>query len=428
MAPDAPITMSEIDLREALATHILTFFVESRDFNGIPVRELIRRAGQPRDRVLAELAELVSQGQVALAFGSYSANPHIKRLPDLPIDEQLQRMKRADVDTDACAYPTSAVIEQRADLTPYKGQPFTRRLAVADAQLTPVFFDLEVLEKYFRNPIYHFQFNDLGGNISIADKHYQSAEINERDKVHIDFGIAYDERRRRVVVAYLRYLADLSPEHQRIWDAHLAAGPCVMNSDYARATINGDFPEHWSAYQAFLVEQVEINKLSVLIDKPPLFRETFEEQKRPKEYMPMLLPTKKNFDAFVHTLDKMLSENINHDFFKGDVPLLDEKGRAKGTLNLLRDFLDKRYRDGDKNRIGVELVAPLKEVRDLRRKPAHKLEGDAHDPSLPAAQDELLGRVIRTLTKLRLVLMSHPKAKGQYQPPEWLDGDKIVFY
>ena len=47
--------------------------------------------------------------------------------------------------------------------------------------------------------------------------------------------------------------------------------PCVMNSDYARATLYGQRPKHHSAYRAFLAELSQINKLSALIgNRSPL--------------------------------------------------------------------------------------------------------------------------------------------------------------
>jgi len=53
-------------------------------------------------------------------------------------------------------------------------------------------------------------------------KHYESSDTDDRDKVLLDtFGIAYDSNRNRVVVVYLRYLADLNPEHQQIWNTAL---------------------------------------------------------------------------------------------------------------------------------------------------------------------------------------------------------------
>ncbi len=150
----------------------------------------------------------------------------------------------------------------------------------------------------------------------------------------------------------------------------------------------------------------------------------------------MLRPTRRNFDDFVHLLDKMLSENIDRDFFAGDI-LLERKVQhadgvvvldRPGSIQLLEEWLDSRYRTGIGEKVGREIFAPMREIRKLRQKPAHALSGDEFDRSLPSQQDELLGRVCRTLTQLRLALSSHPKARNHYTPPAWLDGDRIVFY
>jgi hypothetical protein len=50
-----------------------------------------------------------------------------------------------------------------------------------------------------------------------------------------------------------------------------------------------------------------------------LFRETFDEEKRPLEFATMLRPTRRQYLEFAQVLDKMLSDNVNRDFFKGDI-------------------------------------------------------------------------------------------------------------
>jgi hypothetical protein len=335
-----------------------------------------------------------------------------------------------------CVYPASRVLQSVVSNSRYEGRPFTKRLFLGEAQLTPVFFDLDVLEKYSRDPRYSFEFHDYSGSISISDSHYSSTTVRDRDKVLLaTFGIGYDANRHRVVIAYLRYLSDLSPEHQQIWNAHILNEPCVMNSDYARATIYGAWPQHRSAYEALLAEQEEINKLSEMIGKPRLFRETYSEARRPAEFRPMLRPTKRNFDDFVHLLDKMVSENINKDFFRGDIALetrqtIDEETvvTPKGTLTLLQQWFDTRYRTADGRRVGKEVTEALKKVRGLRQTPAHRVTGDEFDPNLPKQQDELVAAVIRSLMSIRLILSAHPLARGRYEPPDWLDSSTIVFY
>lgn len=427
-------------IRKKLATRIGEFFLQSRDFNGISLRQL---AVEGRDIMGLDLPgfrrhirALVRSSEVSLHFASHSENPYIKRLADLPTGAQLAKLDDCLSGEDVCcAYPAKSILAKMVDPSSYEGKPFTKRLMLGEPQLTPVFFDLDVLEKYTRDPRYSFEFHDYSGSIAISSIHYESPTVSERDKVLLStFGIAYDPDRRRVVTVYLRYLSDLSPEHQQIWNAHVASESSVIDSDYARATLYGEWPEHHSAYQALITEQAEINKLCTLIGKPPFFREVFD-QSRPKGFGPMLRPTKRNFDDFVHLLDKMMSENINKAFFEGDIPLKREQQaddgmivEAKGTLSLLEEWLDTRYRNMDGKRVGNEVTGGLKELRALRQKPAHKIVPDEFDATLPNRQDEVVARVIRSLTSIRLILSSHPSARGGYSPPEWLDGNKIVFY
>lgn len=414
---------------------IRDFFVDSRDFNGIPASGLARAVGLEWAELRPRIEALVRVRKVDAAFAGYAVNPHIKRLPDLPVDAQAKGLELEEP-TGICLYPAAEVVAASSDLSRYDGVPYLLRLALAEAQLTPVFFELSVLEKYFRDPRYSCHFHDRAGSISVHDEHYLSDQMAERDKVLLQsFGIGYDEKRSRVVVAYLRYLADLTSEHQQIWKAHEIAGKCTMNSDYERSSIHGMFPEHYSVYEALIQEQREINKLSQLIGKPPLFRATFEERKRPLEFSPMLRPTLRNLQEFALTLDKMLSENLNREFFRADILLEDRiaatdgsvEVRQLGTITLLERWLDANYRDRDGNDVGNDVVEPLREVRKARQPTAHSLSQDAYDSSLPNKQDALLAAALRSLQKLRLIFSSHPKASG-YSAPDWLDGHKIVFY
>jgi hypothetical protein len=422
-------------MKERVLNRVLEFFLGSSDFNGILLSQLCDEMKLTRAALQTIVAELMEDETVTLAFESHSINPHIKRLPDLPLHEQLERLHKDDPST-ICVYPSPKVISTTGGPSSNEARPFARRLALAEAQLTPVFFRLDVLDRYYRDPRYHFDFHDFGGSIAITSEHYESQDMDERDKVLLQtFGIGYDSKSSRVVIVYLRYLADLSPEHQQIWSAYVVTDECSMNSDYARATINGDWPIYNSAYEALLTEQAEINKLSELIGKPNLFRETLDE-KRPAGFHPMLQPTRKNFDDFVHLLDKMLSENINREFFQGDIPVAHEVERKDGkieidrpgTLRLLEEWLSSKCRTANGEDVSKEVVTPLKEIRKLRQQPAHGLKANVYNLAYTKQQDDLVGEVVHALTRLRLILWSHPKAKERYTPPDWLDGDKIVFY
>ena len=333
-------------------------------------------------------------------------------------------------------YPISQVLLGRPDLSHFEGRPFTRRLALGEPQLTAVFFELRVLEPYYRDPRFEFDFRDYSGKLTIRGDAYQSPETPERDKVLLQsFGIGYDQKRRRVVATFLRYLKDLTSEHQAIWAAHQIKEPCVMNSDYRDATLFGRWPRYHSAYVALLAEMKEICRLSEIIGKPPLFRQTWEHD-RPPGFHPMLRPSTRSFEDFVHVLDKMISENIGREFFQDDLPLEDSQERKDGrivvtflgTLTLLERWLSTFYRTSDGRDVAAEVLLPLKTIRKLRGPIAHRLTDDAYDEGLPEKQDRLVGDLVRGLTKLRLILSSHPRARSSYSAPRWLDGDNIVFY
>lgn len=414
---------------------IIDHFVHSGDFNGIPASQLGKQVDLSHPNLIPVLERLLLSEDIAIAFYCFQGNPHILRVspPDIQRQDELLI---SEPPSQFCIYPTANALAHRNDLTAFADRPFTKRLALGEPQLTPVFFELSALEPYYRDPRYLFHYVDMGGRISIRDEACRSSDVHDRDKIFLQtFGIAYDENSNRVLVVYLRYLADLSPEHQQIWNARVVKSSCAMNSDYERASLYGQWPEHYSVYQAFLTEIAEINRLSELIGKPPLFRNDFSAG-RPSGLHPMLRPTGRNLDEFIHLLDKMLSENLNRDFFRNDIPLEEEIPRedgkvqvvSLGTLRLLHNWLSRHYRSADNADVSDEILVPLKRIRALRKKPAHAIDEDNFDISLPGQQDKLIVDILQALQKLRLVLMSHPKARGKYQPPDWLDGDKIVLY
>jgi hypothetical protein len=96
---------------------------------------------------------------------------------------------------------------------------------------------------------------------------------------------------------------------------------------------------------------------------------------------------------------------------------------------LLERWLSASYRKADGTDGSRELVKPWRVIREIRQEPAHSLKADEYDLEYPDKQDDLLTEAIHSLTKLRLALSSFEEAKGKgYKAPDWLDGDKIVFF
>ena len=112
-------------------------FVNSRDFNGISASALTRAADLSWPQLRPRVEALVRARKVDAAFASHCVNPHIKRLPDISVEGQVKGLELEEP-TGICLYPTAEVIAASSGLRRYDGLPYTRRLAVAEAQLTPI--------------------------------------------------------------------------------------------------------------------------------------------------------------------------------------------------------------------------------------------------------------------------------------------------
>jgi hypothetical protein len=289
-------------------------------------------------------------------------------------------------------------------------------LALGEPQLRALAFDPAVLEVYRNDPRYRYSTNDISGHISVTSEHHESAGMKASDKVLLqDFGFAYNDKYERAVAVYLRYLADLSPEHQQIWHARGLGDDYQLHPDHYRTTILGEWPERISMFDALLEELQTINAMTKAMGLPPLFRQGFSG--RPHGFAFLVRPTTKEFQDFVQLLDKMLSDNINRDFFKGQLPLETETPRAdgkivvsqKGTITLLSEWLTKRYRTPDRGPLD-EALAVIRRVRQLRQRPAHAIDDIVFDKKLFAEQRQLMMDAYGAVRTLRLCLASHPMA------------------
>jgi hypothetical protein len=229
--------VNDAEVLSRLHSAVATYFLESGDFNGIAIAALAQQLGVSADKMSQMLQAALTSGTVELSFASKTGNPHIKRLAAETVETQRELLVIEDK-RGVCIYPGPTTMPAVIGQT-YDDRPYTKRLALVEAQLVPLFFDLVVLERYFRDPRFECWFGDSNGNITIGDKAYLSEETPERDKVSFKFGIGYDPRRTRVVAVFLYELASLSPEHQQAFRALEVGEPCVMNSDYERAAIWG---------------------------------------------------------------------------------------------------------------------------------------------------------------------------------------------
>ena len=155
-----------------------------------------------------------------------------------------------------------------------------------------------------------------------------------------------------------------------------------------------------------------------LKNRPPLFRDSFEES-RPREFAFLIRPTLNEFNDFVLLLDKMMSDNINRKFFSGEVEEQVERVRpdgrievqSKGTIALLEEWLTKRFRTPDP-KPKEELIDIFKEVRQKRQKPAHAVNANEFDQKYFHEERELMIRAYTAVRTLRLIFANWPEVRS----------------
>jgi len=344
-------------------------YLSSRDFNGFPLMD----AGLTRAELEPLLRELLESEQISLSVGSPHPNPHIKALRPAPTAEQLSALGATEDLAHVTAYPEKAHLRTVVDVDAYADRPFTLRLALGEVQLTPLFFELSVLEIYRNDPRYYYTTDDISGSISVTDKVFESSQMRESDQVVLQtFGFGYDEDLHRAVCVFLRYLSDLSPEHQQIWAARELGSGYRLHPAYYTSSILGDFYDGASIFEAFLAELEQIQKMCKAAGLPPLVHSSFQENK-PANFTFLIRPTLKELQDFHSTLDKLMSGNLGRDFFAEFLPSLEtEERRAdgrivvkpKGTIQLLEEWLQ-GFRTDDRSDI-EEMSKTFREVRDLR--------------------------------------------------------------
>lgn len=416
---------------KAASEHLLNlatdFYMKSLDFNGLPVHAL----DMDTDGLRALLRPLIEAGALYVNYGDRHPNPHILAFEPEPREQQLEKLATNDL-AGACLYPTVGHLEKVVDREAYRSRPYSLELALGYPTLGHHFFDLSILESYRNDPRYYYNF-DISGMISIHDDHFGQSTMAERDQVLLQsFGLALSKDHGWGVVVFRRYLSSLSPEHQQIWKAKQEddRDKFVPHPDYWRSSILGEWHEKLSLFRAFLEEMEQVNALCQHIGRPALFRNTYIEN-RPNDFGYLIRPTGRELANFAGVLDKMLSDNINRDFFQDEVPyedeLPDKKGRIvvtqRGTIRILDEWIKLKFRTSDTELI-EHAIKTLKDVRKKRNPNAHSIRPDEYDITLFKEQIKLMRNAYRAVVTLRQILQFHPAARG-YEVPSHLEDQEV---
>lgn len=434
-------------VRATIEQKIMDFFIESNDFNGIPLRDISKEFKIDYKSSIDIIKELVEADKITIQS---STNPHIIGFRHYPKESQIQILEDAknitveyqdflntkiaveNTEYPICLYPTQTELEKNRNLDEFGYAHYTKLLALGYPQLKPIFFDIEVLERYYSDPRFDFDFKDYSGKIYCKyDELYNPLTRNEDDVYIKSFGIGFDQHNNRVAVVFLRYLKNLTAEHQIYWKNKEITDNCKILEEYYQNMVEGKWTFSYSIFSAFLEELNCLNGLSKQIFDVCLFKETFNDGKRPREFSFFFTPTIKNYHDFIHLLDKMISDNINSKFFKGKVEsyqLKEENGiyikENKGTLRLLEEWLTSIFNIDGEGAIS-EVIAPFKKIRKERQTPAHKVNLNKYDSSLIDKQRETISNAYNSMRQLRHIFSLHPKAKD-YEITDWLENGKIL--
>lgn len=401
--------------KEQLVAEVTKYYLESHQFNGSPVVDCKKRNN--RNTIKQIVSECVKEQKIEVVFGDCHPNPHIKAFLADPIDEQLKKIS-TKLFEGACLYPHPNHLKKTVEKSLYNEKPYTLCLALGEPQLSYKAFELSVLENYKNDPRYYYDNDDIHGKISISNDFYESNDVKKSDKILLQtFGFCYDEDLDRFVAVYLRYLSYLSSEHQQIWYSKHVEFKTSLHPDYWRTTC-GHWPKKISIFSAFLAEQRAINDMCAQMDKPNLFINTYSNQNKPKEFCFLIRPTLKEYNNFIHLLDKLISENVNRDFFKDEIPYEKEKKRKdgkiivqiKGSLKLLEEWLAKSFKASNKELDNAirDMLKAFKNIRKLRQKPAHSLQKDIFDNKYIHEQRILFDDAYKGVRLIRLILENHP--------------------
>lgn len=300
-----------------------------------------------------------------------------------------------------------------------------------------VYFDINVLERYFNNPKYNVFYSGYRGKISIKDEYYVELEGNEYVK---NFGLAYDKKdsNKRSIVAFASELSKLSDKSQAHWYSYIYKNSdnYYPNNAFIKNLIYGEWVENISIFDAMLMEINLINSMCSSIGITKFFREEFtpnsmNKEDKPINYHIVLLPTRENYYNFINTLEKLVINNIQAKTFTDSGHLIkgverkSQEGFNKGTLVLLSEWL---AINNSSTSVEKEIISPLKALRKLRQKPAHQLYENVYDEKIWTDQKILMHNTYSAIRYIRLLFANHPLCRSTKVPEILYGGDKIVQY
>lgn len=432
---------------KTILNEVTNFYLNSRDFNGISLEDLCKKSSLSEDKFKEEVIALIEGRKIDLIYEGDIPNPHIKPFPAPTIEKQIEKLGQLQIDNHikqseanaetfgegeikirfvqglgCCVYPAPNHLKKIVDWKKYVSRPFTLRLAMGEWQLRPYFFELGILAIYRNDPRYKYCTDDITGSIIYVDENL----LNPSDQIFIEhFGFGFGDGGIRAVAVLLTDLAKLTPEHQQIWKAKMLGGyyKYRLHPEFRRSIL-GDFYEKESIFSAFLKELEIIKEMSEKISGISLINKTFEYDEKPENFGFLILPTLREYELFCHTLDRMMSDNLNKTFFTDKISesdLSDGETMEKIENRLIRKleiWINKTVRFSDHGPKD-EMFKTFRDIRGLRSKPAHSHFKNKWNLRFYEDQKKLIKQAYTAIRTLRLILANHRNTKS-VEVPDWL--------
>ncbi|MER8026724.1 hypothetical protein [Glutamicibacter protophormiae] len=406
------------DLAYALLKKVKKRYLKSGDFNGFHVSA----TRNSRAEIIAAV-ELVKSGLVEVVGPSDYPNIHIRPWsPRRTVDAQSEELLNLTGDDyGVCLYPTKKTLKKQKLPTRFDDAPFSRAMARGCSTLELAFFSSDVLESYRNDARYMFGMGDFGINFLLSDEAYDNREVPNKDRVGLmHLGFAYDMRRYdteisdspiiRRVAAFYGDLEDLTPAHQQRWASYQVEDEGISPHPVWYGSQMGHWPDGVGPFERLTLELKSINDLFENVWNARLFR----VHEPPEDFGWLLRADQREWDHFILSFDKMLSDNINGAALDvAGVPKKNERGDSIGTIGRLELFMTSNNVSPEQAKWAVK---PIRDIRSARQKPAHILRTNVSDHTFIRKQRDLIHDVDEVLINIRQWLSSHPRNQDWKEP------------
>lgn len=279
------------------------------------------------------------------------------------------------------------------------------------------------MKDFTDDPRYHISNFDERWNISIKTESDDDEKIHPREKIVLDnIGWGYDEYNNRVIAIFLNQLSNLPSQMQLRFYSYLNENDVYLDKSFINS-INGIWSNEISIFKAILYEIQKINNICKIIFNDTLFEDEFK-QKRPEDFRLILLPTVKEYNNFISSVDKMVYDNVNKEFFKSKLDKNWKTIKRTGSLDLLSEWLTSL--NVEKEKID-NINNSIDEVRKERNIVSHEIHDNELKIEFYEKQCVSLLKIYNALKLLIEILIECNDLK-ENKLDKWFIDDKIRVY